>query len=273
MVRIARTKKTLRRAVRVVGFGLLGAATTYVTSGACILVPIWGRAAWSAVSRISPFSSSRAWQRWTQVDPGARGPLRESRGIGWSLRTFYLFTPRVSDDDFVEGFERKPPTPEETLLLWESQIREAGVPEFIAPLRAIPLVGTVAVQHVALRSVGLPLAGLQSSEWSTGSQASLSPINWESSGSVQLPYWPSAASVVTMPWMPVWPGFAVDTVWWGCAWFFVPRGALAARAWHRRRRGRCGYCNYNVAGHHSLLCPECGAAQKQSSESTAGLSR
>ncbi|MFO0857531.1 MAG: hypothetical protein U0640_09280 [Phycisphaerales bacterium] len=59
-----------------------------------------------------------------------------------------------------------------------------------------------------------------------------------------------------VPLVPVWPGFAVCSVFWagvvGVVWF-VPgmvRGAM------RRRRGLCASCAYQVSG--LAACPECG---------------
>lgn len=59
-----------------------------------------------------------------------------------------------------------------------------------------------------------------------------------------------------VPLVPVWPGFAVCSVFWagvvGVVWY-VPgmvRGAM------RRRRGLCARCGYEVRG--AERCPECG---------------
>lgn len=59
-----------------------------------------------------------------------------------------------------------------------------------------------------------------------------------------------------VPLVPVWPGFAVCSVFWagvvGVVWY-VPG---AVRRAGRRRRGQCPTCAYELRGLHS--CPECG---------------
>jgi hypothetical protein len=37
----------------------------------------------------------------------------------------------------------------------------------------------------------------------------------------------------------------------------LARGPI--RRWHRRRRGSCVACGYNLTGNVSGVCPECGA--------------
>jgi hypothetical protein len=71
--------------------------------------------------------------------------------------------------------------------------------------------------------------------------------------------------------IPVWPGFALYTVFYGAlAWgmWWIP-GAM--RRVHRRRAGRCVRCGYDLAGLTArgdatgrvdavsvVVCPECG---------------
>ena len=55
-----------------------------------------------------------------------------------------------------------------------------------------------------------------------------------------------------------WPGFAVDTAFWGGAAFVVWSVPGFVRRGVRRRRGRCVRCGYELAG--GDVCPECGGA-------------
>ncbi|MCC6907001.1 MAG: hypothetical protein IT430_03585 [Phycisphaerales bacterium] len=71
----------------------------------------------------------------------------------------------------------------------------------------------------------------------------------------------SAASV--LPFRPVWTGQLI----YGSFWFAVV--ALLRTSWwvlrrgwrdQRARRGRCTFCNYDLRGNTTGVCPECGAA-------------
>lgn len=74
-----------------------------------------------------------------------------------------------------------------------------------------------------------------------------------------------------VPLVPVWPGFAVCSVFWagvvGVVWY-VPgmvRGAM------RQRKGLCGRCGYEVRGLAS--CPECGHAHGDGKQIGLGAQR
>ena len=61
-----------------------------------------------------------------------------------------------------------------------------------------------------------------------------------------------------LPLRPLWPGFLVDTAFWGVAAFVVRSVPGFVRRRVRRRRGRCVRCGYELAG--VATCPECGGA-------------
>jgi hypothetical protein len=74
------------------------------------------------------------------------------------------------------------------------------------------------------------------------------------------------------PLRPIWPGFAIDTLFYTAIWGGVFFGFAGAKWAIRRRRGRCPRCGYDLRGHghegtpgeprrHEGLgagCPECG---------------
>ena len=66
---------------------------------------------------------------------------------------------------------------------------------------------------------------------------------------------------VQLPLRPVWPGFAVNTIFYAAVlWLpFVGLGAFRRR--RRTKRGLCPKCGYDLRGRASenKLCPECGA--------------
>jgi len=78
-----------------------------------------------------------------------------------------------------------------------------------------------------------------------------------------------------LPFRPIWPGFLIDTLFYGVIWLVLFFGVGAVRRGVRRRRGRCVMCGYDLRGqrqespHPQPLshgergasgagCPECG---------------
>jgi hypothetical protein len=66
-----------------------------------------------------------------------------------------------------------------------------------------------------------------------------------------------------VPYRPIWPGFAINTVFYAvilCLLFAAP---FAVRRWRRIKRGLCAKCGYDLRGGRkqpsdSSVCPECG---------------
>jgi hypothetical protein len=81
-------------------------------------------------------------------------------------------------------------------------------------------------------------------------------------GTLELPQWVRSAgnnSLEFLPFMPIWPGFAINTVFYAAiVWvlFAVP-GMIRRRV--RRKRGQCAACGYSLRGSVGGKCPECGA--------------
>jgi len=64
-----------------------------------------------------------------------------------------------------------------------------------------------------------------------------------------------------LPYGPLWPGFAVNTLFYAGVLWVLFCGPFALRRMIRRRRGRCAQCAYPVGS--SAVCTECGAALHQ----------
>ena len=62
-----------------------------------------------------------------------------------------------------------------------------------------------------------------------------------------------------LPYLPVWPGFAVNTIFYAAIFWLL----FAIPGWLRRRRrikrGLCPACGYDLRASGGN-CPECGAA-------------
>lgn len=73
-------------------------------------------------------------------------------------------------------------------------------------------------------------------------------------GGIPIPRWGLRMSF--LPFVPVWPGFVIDSVVWAfLLWSFL-RLRRAFLSWRRRARGACAECGYLVSG--ARACPECG---------------
>lgn len=59
-----------------------------------------------------------------------------------------------------------------------------------------------------------------------------------------------------LPWHPIWPNFAINTVLYAIALWFVCAAPIQVRRRWRRRRGLCEYCKYPIGT--SAICTECG---------------
>ena len=74
-----------------------------------------------------------------------------------------------------------------------------------------------------------------------------------------------------LPVRPLWPGFAINTIFYAAIlWmvFFIP--GMVKRTL-RRRRGLCSACAYDLRGRgaNSQICPECGASHYARQASTS----
>ena len=64
---------------------------------------------------------------------------------------------------------------------------------------------------------------------------------------------------LAIPRTPLWPGFAVDTAFYGVLAFLAWSAPGPIRRHSRRRHGRCLRCGYNLNA-SAGVCPECGSA-------------
>ena len=66
-----------------------------------------------------------------------------------------------------------------------------------------------------------------------------------------------------LPLRPIWPGFAINTVFYALVlWllFAAPFALRRLRGGRRIKRGLCPKCAYDLRGSSGETCPECGAA-------------
>jgi hypothetical protein len=77
-----------------------------------------------------------------------------------------------------------------------------------------------------------------------------------------------------VPLLPIFPGFAINTVFYATILWLLFFAPFTLRRWRRIRRGLCVKCAYDLRGRppapgddsSSTVCPECGAALNQKAE-------
>jgi hypothetical protein len=110
-------------------------------------------------------------------------------------------------------------------------------------------------------STGWPLYGLQGHfEWD-GRRSDGNEGRYY--GALMVPEWAKPKQGVRrlvefVPFVPIWPGFAINTIFYAAIlWvLFTAPGSVRRRL--RRRRGLCPACAYPVG--ESAICTECGAS-------------
>jgi hypothetical protein len=89
--------------------------------------------------------------------------------------------------------------------------------------------------------------------WSTPQSHSVSAL--------PAPEWmqPDVNSLGAFPTQPLWPGFALNSAFYGILASVIWLSPGIARRRLRRARGRCPACGYDLKGAPAATCPECGA--------------
>ena len=84
---------------------------------------------------------------------------------------------------------------------------------------------------------------------------------WINCGQLTIPMATRGNRDVSIPLLPIWPGFAINTVFYaGIVWLLFA-GPFVLRRWRRIRRGLCPKCAYDLRGTPrgaATACPECG---------------
>lgn len=70
----------------------------------------------------------------------------------------------------------------------------------------------------------------------------------------------------TLPLHPIWPGFAINTIFYSAILWLLILAPFTARQMIRRKRGRCIKCGYDLRGRSEGGCSECGWGREKTSE-------
>ncbi len=96
--------------------------------------------------------------------------------------------------------------------------------------------------------------------WDPGSNTEyglvVAPRIWEVLGGQT---WPQGR----LPIRPIWPGFAINTVFYAAILWLLWLSPFVVRRVIRRKRGHCINCGYDLRGAEHEVCPECGASTKR----------
>ena len=117
--------------------------------------------------------------------------------------------------------------------------------------------------RVARLRSGWPCQAIQSSVWRFGvspqSPVFVEAIAIELKPKTELQEeWQFLFPDRMLPLRPLWPGFAVNTLFYTGVLWMLSCGPFALRRMIRKRRGRCPACAYPIGT--SEVCTECGAA-------------
>ena len=119
----------------------------------------------------------------------------------------------------------------------------------VLPSGAIRITGDIRENCGAFfQTAGLPIKSLHGQAWYRSGKT------LQSSGLITTvtPSW--------LPLLPVWPGFAINTLFYAVVLWLVINGPLALRRAIRRQRGLCPACAYPMG--ESRVCSECGKVQR-----------
>ena len=96
---------------------------------------------------------------------------------------------------------------------------------------------------------GWPIRSMEGLVW----QASERPITYDAAWALPSDTSPTLPAILLRP---IWPGFAINTLFYATIlWLLIP-GPFALRGFIRRKRGQCPACGYPAG--ESAVCSECG---------------
>ena len=205
-------------AVRVVVFLVLGAVVNVAVAWGCVL---WGHKLGSPdpEGRIGrDVSDGGNWPTVVYTDwPSHFSFAYESRYYAYSDVHYVCYLPDRPD----EG--------------WSVDFNNAGLP--FRALRAIELMYTYGSTQI----VNDPPHGI----WQAGFKPPTSFVEWS-----------DAMRLEKLPIRPVWPGFAINTLFYAAILWLLFAFPFTLRRWRRIKRGLCPKCAYPVGT--SDVCTECG---------------
>lgn len=150
---------------------------------------------------------------------------------------------------------------EATIRLEDGEQQLTTVPAWALPARCLPAEGHSAALGYAIAH-GFPAPALAAyfhdpaNDWKYNSGGSFEVAGMSAIVVGEAPN--NLSPPRSLPIRPIFPGFLIDSVFFGAIWAVIVFGLAVARRATRRKRGRCPSCGYDIRGLPEPRCPECG---------------
>ncbi len=119
--------------------------------------------------------------------------------------------------------------------------------------------------YAAVEGSGWPAIAMRTryEEWSVAGQLGGQSFRQVTEGILLTPKavvrrWCMLYRAKVVPLRPLWPGFAVNSLFYAAILWLPIRGPFALRRHIRRKRGLCVACGYDIRGTAQMICSECG---------------
>ncbi len=204
--------------------GRLRKLVLLVLLGAVVNVAVaWGCATW-----IVPLKND-----WAALQRQINAPLRSDYRRWWATHA-------------PSGFQKEP--------VVAVRVANVGVTRVSLwkPV-AYPPEGTLDHDLVRRIRAGLPLRAVEGAYWQAAGTPTAGTPKVIPDAVVVLP-----ANGLKILLRPVWPGFAINTIFYVLILWMLTLGPFAMRRAIRRKRGLCINCGYDLRNDFSAGCPECG---------------
>ncbi len=225
-----------RWAARILVFLLLGAIVNVAVA--------WGCARWANVRHDGYFVDAKP-ARWSYESASCFGAVR------------IVSSPTTETQVVFRGDETPNRCPAPAWSRVTSQSKESA--SLVEDARGWPA--------LALMSVLTYIDSDVDAGWVRAGDEFFIPEVWQTRWGIRVRDGRRAEDIHTLPLRPIWPGFAINTVFYAGMLWVLLAAPFALRRRLRIKRGLCPKCAYDLRGRGSggaaSACPECGAEHVQ----------